>query len=135
MGVEDEPVGGRPAVIEVRVLPWRPRGRVMNHGIDLSPLSDMADDLIGGVVALVVGILSVLLLLVVLVGVVVVVLELWLVGVVALLLVLARFAGVLPWVVDTGRGTYERYRWLPNAARRVRTLNGTRHAQLRWHWS
>lgn len=130
----DEAMSGT-AVIEVQVLPWRPRRRVPDPGIDLSPLGDAADDLIGGVVAVVVGVLAALVALVVVLGVVVVLLELWVVGVVALLLLLARFAGVLPWVVYTGLGTYERYRWLPNAAARVRELNGSRHARFSWQWS
>ena len=142
-GGRDRPAGtGRPdgsrelprAHIEVRVLPWRPRTRVPDHGIDLSGLSDAADDLVGGVVALVVGVLSALLALVVVLGVVVVLLELWIVGVVALVLLAARFAGLSRWAVFTGSG-YEFHRWLPRAAARVRELNGSRRAAFRWHWS
>ncbi|MBO0921973.1 hypothetical protein J1G42_14190 [Cellulomonas sp. zg-ZUI222] len=130
--VEDRPERP-PAVIEVRLLPWRPRRRMPDPGIDLSGLSGASDDLVGGVVALVVGVLAALLGLIVLAGVVML-LELWLVGAVALLLLLARFVGLLPWAVFTGSG-YEFYRWLPHAAARVRALNGSRHARFRWHWA
>ena len=132
-GAVDAPAGT--AAIEVRLLPWRPRRRIADPGIDLSSLSSAADDLIGGVVALVVTVLAALLALVVVATVVVVLLELWIVGAIALLLLVARFAGLLPWAVHTGGGTYERYRWLPNAAARVRELNGTRHARFRWYWA
>ena len=133
-GLSDGPRELPRAHIEVRVLPWRPRTRVPDHGIDLSGLGDAADDLVGGVVALVVGVLSALLALVVVLGVVVVLLELWIVGVVALVLLAARFAGLSRWAVFTGTG-YEYTRWLPHAAARVRALNGSRHATFRWHWS
>ncbi|MBO3090107.1 hypothetical protein [Cellulomonas dongxiuzhuiae] len=121
------------AVIDVRVLPWRPKRRVKDLGVDLVSLGGGAD-LLGVVVSTVVAIIAALVVLVFLVSLVVVLLELWIVALVALALVLARFAGLLPWVVDTGRGTFERYRWLPHATRRVRELNGGGPARMRWRW-
>lgn len=132
--VADGPRDRVPAHIEVRVLPWRPRTRVPDHGIDLSDAADAADELIGGIVALVLAVVSALLALVVVLGVVVVLLELWIVGVIALVLLALRFTGILRWAVFTGTG-YEYFRWLPHAAARVRELNGSRHAAFRWHWS
>jgi len=122
-----------PAVIDLRVLPWRPKRRVKDLGVDLATLAGGIDGL-GVVVSVIVAIVGTLVLLVFAVSLVVVLLELWIVAVVALALVLARFAGLLPWVVDTGRGTFERYRWLPRATRRVRELNGGGPARMRWRW-
>ena len=122
------------AVIDVRVLPWRPKRRIKDLGVDLAALGGAADDVLGVVISTIVAIVGALVVLVFVVSLAVVLLELWIVALVALALVLARFAGLLPWVVDTGRGTFERYRWLPNATRRVRELNGGGPARMRWRW-
>lgn len=132
--LEDVPVGRPRAVIDVRLLPWRPRARLVDHGIDVPDASSLGDDPISGFITLVLGALSLLLTLVLLLGVVVVLLELWVVGALALLLLVARFTGVVPWTVFTGDG-YERYRWLPHAAARVRALNGSRRAEFSWSWT
>ncbi|SFK12624.1 hypothetical protein [Cellulomonas sp. KH9] len=120
------------AVIDLRVLPWRPRRRYKGPDVDFALFS--GTELLGGVVALVVAVLGAVALLLVVVALALVVLELWIVALVALALLLARFVGLLPWVVDTGRGGYERYRWLPHATRRVRELNGGGPARVRWRW-
>lgn len=122
------------AVVDVRMLPWRPRARVVDAGLDLLPDAPSGDDIISGIIALVVTVVWVLVLLLLLLGVVVVLLELWLVGALALLLLLARFAGVVPWTVFTGDG-FETYRWLPHATARVREINGSRRARFSFSWA
>jgi hypothetical protein len=57
----------------------------------------------------------------------------------ALLLVAARLAGVIPWtigVVDQQVGTqrYEKSRSLVRAIRLVRDINGGRRVPVRWSW-
>lgn len=138
------------ALLEVRVLPWRPRTRVMDpdtfrNGLSPEVLGD-AGDLSGLVVGLVLG-LALWLVLLVAAPVIVLVLaaaflpvEVTAVAVVALLLVVARFAGVIPWtvvVVDVVHGseTRESHRNLLRAVRRIRELNAERRVLVRWAWA
>ena len=143
--------GLQSALLEVRVLPWRPRTRVMDPDRfrdGLAPDLDLVDagDLGGVVVGVVLG-LALWIVLIVAAPVIVLVLaaaflpvEIVVVALLALLLVLARLAGVLPWtvvVVDVVHGTERResYRNLLRAVRRIRELNSDRRVLVRWAWA
>jgi hypothetical protein len=142
--------GTQSALLEVRVLPWRPRTRVMDPDSfrqGLSPdVLGCADDLSGFVVGLVLG-LALWVVLLVAAPVIVLVLaaaflpvEITVVAALAVLLVVARFTGVIPWtvvVIDTLRGTEtrERHRNLLRAVRRIRALNEEQRVLVRWAWA
>jgi hypothetical protein len=135
------------AVLDVRVLPWRPRARVMKASTLREGLSNFdplggADDLHGFVLGL-----AAWLAIIVAAPVVVLVLaavlfsvELPIVVAVAALLVVIRFTGFVPWevlVIDpvSGRERRERHRSLLRAAKAVRGINGDRRVRVRWAWS
>jgi len=133
------------ALLEVRVLPWRPRARVMKP----ETLRDAADPSVIGVDDLSGVVVGLALWLVIIIAAPMVVLllaaglfsvELPVVVVVAVLLPLARFAGLVPWTVVildavTGDERRERYRNLVHALRRIRDLNADRRVAVRWAWT
>ena len=55
-----------------------------------------------------------------------------------LILAIVRFAGIVPWTVAiidaAGTETYETYRNLVHAVRRIRAINKDRHVSVRWAW-
>lgn len=66
--------------------------------------------------------------------------ELPLVAAVAVILVVVRFAGLIPWqvlIVDrvTGEERRERYRSLWGALRRISAVNSDRRIKVRWAWT
>ena len=143
--------GLQSALLEVRVLPWRPRTRVMDPDRfrdGLTPDFDLVDagDLGGVVVGLVLG-LALWIVLVLAAPLIVLGLaaaflpvEIAAVALLALLLVVARLLGVVPWtvlVVDVVQGAEEResYRNLLRAVRRVREVNHDRRVLVRWAWA
>jgi hypothetical protein len=131
------------AVLDVRVLPWRPRARVMKPSTlreNADPLVVM-DDLQGVVLGLalwlVIIVAAPLVVLVLAVGLLSV--ELPLVIALGLFLLVIRFTGLLPWavvIVDpvTGHERRESYRSLWRAARRIRSVNSDRRVKVRWAW-
>lgn len=133
-------------MLEVRVLPWRPRARVMNPkdlrdgALDNVPL-DGADDPAG--IVLVFGIwLAIIVaapLMVLLIAGALLSIEVPLVLLLAVLLLLARFTGVIPWTVSVadavaGAERKETYRSIVRARRRVREINGKPRVPVRWSW-
>lgn len=130
------------ATIEIRVLPWRPRRRRIELDPNGSPdLLDAVDDPVGVLIGI--GVVVLLYVAAPLLGVVLAILllpvEVWVALVLGVLLLLARFTGVIPWTVaytdDDGVLTRERFRFLPSAARRVRELTGDAGPRVRWHWA
>jgi hypothetical protein len=133
------------ALLEVRMLPWRPRARVMKPSTFRDFISDpmlVGDDIAG----IAIGIGAWLLLLIAAPLVVLVLaaallsVELPLVLAVAALLLVARFAGVIPWtvlIVDplTGAETRESYRNGLRALRRIREVNSDQRITVRWAWT
>ena len=132
------------ALLDVRVLPWRPRARVMKPATlreHADPLV-AADDL-GGVVLS----LALWLLIIVAAPVIVLVLaagllsvELPIVLALGLILLVVRFAGLLPWtvvIVDrlSGDERVESYRALWRAVGRIREINHDRRVEVRWAWA
>lgn len=132
------------AVLDVRILPWHPRARVMKPDT-LREIADpftLVDDIqgliIGLVLWLVVIIAAPVIVLVLAAGLLSV--ELPIVLAVGLLLLLIRFTGVLPWtvlIIDqvTGEGRRESYRNLWRAVRRIRSVNGDQRVKVRWSWT
>jgi len=134
------------AFLEVRLFPWRLRPRVMEakklrDGTD--PFSGIAafDDLAGVVfgLALWIAVLIAAPLIVLVLAALLFSIELPLLIVIALLLVIARVIGVIPWVVGvvdqrTGLARYERTRSLFRAVRLVHEVNGEHGVPVRWHW-
>ena len=134
------------ALLEVRLLPWRPQPRVMKAStlretVDLDQLGGV-DDIAGLVLVLALW-LTILLAAPVLVIVLAALLfsvELPLLIGIGLLLALARFAGLVPWTVlivnkVTGDERRESTRNVLRAVRRVREVNGERRVLVRWAWS
>ena len=133
------------ALLEVRVLPWRPRARVMSP----ETLREAADPTVIGFDDLSGVVIGLALWLVIIIAAPVVVLllavglfsvELPVVVMLAGLLLVARFAGLLPWTVVvldavTGGERRETYRNLLRALRRIRELNADRRVAVRWAWT
>jgi hypothetical protein len=134
------------ALLDVRVLPWRVRPRIMGTATfrrqvrRVDPTSG-SDDVVGAIMGLVLW-LAVLaaapLLVLVLAGLLLSV-ELPILVIVALLLVGIRFAGLIPWtvvVIDrlTGVERTVRTRNFLRAVRRIQTVNGQRRVSVRWRW-
>lgn len=142
--LEPPAVAGTPApavpgaFLDVRLLPWRPRLRHIDPEAVRSnaDLTAWSDDLAGFALSVVLSV--VIFVAAPLVAVVLAVLflpvEVWLVVTLGVLVVVARFAGVIPWAVVTPDGV-ERYRFLPAALRRVRELDPARRVRVRWHWA
>ncbi|WP_029289153.1 hypothetical protein [Cellulomonas sp. HZM] len=130
------------AFLEVRLLPWRPRARVMKPDTLRDAAFDVpvVDDLSGLVISVVMSVLMLVAapVIVVVLAIVLLPLELWFVVVLGLLVVVARFAGVIPWTVMVVEGDdeeAERFRWLPSALARVRECNGDRRVRVVWKWA
>lgn len=131
------------ALIDVRVLPWRPRARVMEPDtlrVNVDPFSAF-DDLQGVVVGLVLWLVVIIaapvIVLVLAAGLFSV--EVPIVVALGVLLLMIRFTGLMPWqvlILDqiTGAERRESYRNLWRAARRVRSLNSDRRVKVRWAW-
>lgn len=140
------------AVLDVRLLPWRPRLRVMKPdtmregALEFGDASTMADSIEGFVFGLLFSILFIVFVLVAAPVLVFVLagllfsLELPLIILLGVVLPAARFLGVIPWsvlILDpvTGEETAERYRLVWNAVRRVREVNHDRRVRVRWAWA
>lgn len=134
-------------MLEVRVLPWRPRARVMRAStlreMVTSPDALMGADGIAGIVvglALCVGVFVAAPLVVLLLAAVLLPFELTALLAVAGPLLVARFCGVMPWTVltvdpGTGEEARSRHRTLWGAVRRVRATSGRGRVAVRWSWA
>ena len=142
--------GHQSAVIDVRLLPWRPRLRVMKPDTLRDGSSDLldlsGDDLEGVVFSLVVSIVMIVVVLVaapvivVLLAVLLFSVELPVLLLLGVIIPAARFLGVIPWTVlvlepTSGAGDRERYRLVWDAVRRVRAVNHDRRVRVRWAWA
>lgn len=132
------------ALLDVRVLPWRPRARVMSADTlrDCSDPFIGLDDLSGLVVGLVLWLAIIVaapvLVLVLAAGLFSI--ELPVVLALGAVLLVVRFTGLMPWtvvIVDqvTGEERRETYRNLWRAVRRIRAVNSDRRVDVRWAWS
>ena len=131
------------ALLDVRVLPWRPRARVMKPDT-LRETADPcipADDIAGVVLGLALWLLIILaaplIVLVLAAGLLSV--ELPIVLALGLILLVVRFTGLLPWTVlivhqVSGEERRESYRALWRAVRRIRAINHDRRVKVRWAW-
>jgi len=134
----------KPAALEIRVLPWRPRRRKF----DSSDLADGAGDVLDIVdddtgIGLVIGLVATVVLLVfapvtaVVLSILFLPVEAGIVLVVGALLLIARFTGVIPWhvlMLTPVGDEYETLRLLHRAVRRVRELNGGGRPPVVWRW-
>lgn len=132
------------ALLDVRVLPWRPRARVMKPDTlrdNAEPFLDFGD--LSGVVLGIVLWIAILILAPLIVLVLAVLLfsvELPIVLALAVILLVVRFTGLMPWtvvVVNTvnGEEQTERYRLLWRAVARIRAVNADRRVKVRWAWA
>lgn len=132
------------ALLDVRVMPWRPRARVMSAEAlrDNAGSLTSVDDLSGVVLSLALWLLVIvaapLIVLVLAVGLLSV--ELPLALALGLVLVVVRFTGLLPWTVMiinevSGDERCETYRNLWTALRRIRGVNGDSRVKVRWAWA
>lgn len=131
------------ALLDVRVLPWRPRARVMkpetlrDNADPFMAVDDLQGVVLGLALWLVIIIAAPLIVLVLAAGLLSI--ELPIVLALGLILLVVRFTGLLPWmvvIVDqvTGDERRETYRNLWRAARRIRTVNSDRRVKVRWAW-
>jgi hypothetical protein len=131
------------ALIEVRVFPWRPRARVMKASTprDLALNADPVNvDYISGCVVVLGVWLAILIaapLVVLLLAGALFSVELPLPIGFGVLLILWRFAGLMPWRIVilnqlSGEERIETTRSLTRAIRRVREINGERRVYARW---
>ena len=131
------------ALLDVRVLPWRPRARVTkpetlrDNADPFMAIDDLEGVVLGLALWLVIIIAAPLIVLVLAAGLLSV--ELPIVIALGLILLVVRFAGLLPWtvvIVDqvTGDEQRESYRNLLLAARRIRAVNSDRRVKVRWAW-
>lgn len=132
------------AVLDVRVLPWRPRARVMRPDTlrDGADVLDVVDGLEGLVVGLVlwVAVMIAAPVIVLVLAVALLTVEVPLAIALAVLLVVVRVTGVLPWkvlVVDhvTGAERLETYRAPWRAVHRIREINHDRRVKVHWSWA
>ncbi len=135
------------ALLEVRVLPWRPRTRALEPARVRELASDGdpflgVDDITGVAITLAVWLAIVVAapLVVLVLAAALLSVELPVVVALAVLLLLARFTGVIPWtvvVVDrvTGAERREHHRSLVRAVRRIRAVNADRRVVVRWAWA
>jgi hypothetical protein len=132
------------ALLDVRLLPWGPRTRVMKpstlreNADPLMAADDVAGILVGLALWLVVLVAAPLVVLVLAAGLLSV--ELPVVLALGVVLMAVRFTGLMPWtvvIVDkvTGAERRETYRNLWRAARRIRAINGDRRVKIRWSWA
>jgi hypothetical protein len=133
------------AAIEIRVLPWRPRRRKIDPEVirdGATDVADVVDDLPGlliGLGAMIVCYVAAPLIAIVL-AILLIPAELGIVLALAVLLLLARFVGLIPWTVvvvepEAPEDRREQYRLLHRAVNRVRELNGGGRPQVHWHWA
>lgn len=135
------------ALIEVRVFPWRLRTRVMKASsfrdklsyVDPTIGADCLTGIVLGLAAWLAVFLAAPLLMLVLAGLLFSV-ELPILAFVGGVVLLARFAGVVPWtvvVVNRVDGAERRYstRNFLRAIRRVRDVNAGGGIVVRWAWS
>jgi hypothetical protein len=133
------------AALEIRVLPWRPRRRKIDPEVirdGATDVADVVDDLPGlliGIVAMILCYVAAPLVAIVL-AILLIPAELGIVMALAVLLLLARFVGLIPWTVvvvepEAPEDRREQYRLLHRAVNRVRELNGGGRPQVHWHWA
>lgn len=140
---------GEAALLDVRVLPWRPRARVMDPDLLREGAGDFAlvgDDVAGLVLGLALS-LVLWLAIVIAAPLLVFVLAAGLFSIelpvavgVAVILAVARFAGLIPWTVvildpSTGDERRESYRSIWRATNRIRGINADRRVAVRWAWA
>lgn len=134
------------AMLDVRLLPWRPRRRVMDNDTlrDIDPVEMGAStgEISGFVIGLAVWVLFLVAapLIAVFLAVALLAVELPLAIGVALVLMVIRFAGIVPWqvvIIDqvTGTEQIESYRNLLRAVSRIRSVNHDRRVRVRWAWA
>lgn len=132
------------ALLDVRVLPWRPRARVMKPDTlrDTADPFMAVDDLQGVILGLALWLVIIIAapLIVLLLAAGLLSIELPIVVALGLLLLMIRFTGLLPWMVViidqvTGEERRETYRNLWRAARRIRSVNSDRRVKVRCAWS
>jgi hypothetical protein len=134
------------AMIEVRLLPWRLKARVMKpeHVRDAAGYIDPSnvDDVTGLVVVLAVwlGIVLAAPLIVLILAGLLFAIEAPILLALGVLYLVARFAGLMPWTVltvekRTGQERRETTRNLLHAVRRVRDINRDRRVLVRWAFS
>ena len=131
------------ALLDVRVLPWRPRARVMKPDTlrdNSDPFFDF-DGIEGFVIGIALWLLIIIAapLIVLVLAVLLFSVELPIVIVLAVVLVVVRFTGLVPWTVVivnavSGEETTERYRLLWRAIGRIRAVNSDRRVKVRWAW-
>ena len=133
-----------PALLDVRVLPWRPRARVMSAdtlrdiGDPFMLVDDLSGLLVGLALWLAIIIAAPLVVLVLAAGLFSI--ELPVLLALGAVLLVVRFTGLMPWtvvIVDrvTGEERRETYRNLWRAVRRIRAVNSDRRVNVRWAWS
>jgi len=131
------------ALLDVRVLPWRPRARVMKadtlreNADPFIAADDLSGVLLGLALWLVIIIAAPVIVLLLAAGLFSV--ELPIVVGLALLLGVARFTGLIPWTVVildrvTGDERRESYRSPWRAVARIRGVNADRRVKVRWAW-
>lgn len=132
------------AVIDVRLLPWRPRQRRLDPALvreHAGSVTDLADDLTSLLLTVGVWIAIVVAapLLVVLLALALLPVELLVVVIIGVAILVVRLAGIVPWTVRitdrNGAATSESYRSLPGAIRRVRTVNTDRRIPVTFRWT
>lgn len=132
------------AFLDVRVFPWKLRMRKMDPDTlrDMDPLSGGFDDVAGFFIglALWVFILVAAPLLVIVLAVLLFSVELPIVIAIAVLLLVIRFAGIVPWTVVArnninGEESSESFRNIFHAVRRIREVNGDMKVHVRWSWN
>ena len=132
------------ALLDVRVLPWRPRARVMQadtlreNADPFVAVDDLAGVVLGLALWLAIIIAAPLIVLVLAAGLFSV--ELPIVVAVAVLLGAARFTGLIPWTVVihdpiTGDERRESYRSIWREVARIRGINSDRRVKVRWAWA
>lgn len=135
----------RPAALEIRALPWRPRRRKIDPNDvreGAGDVLDLADGDESGVV-IVIGLLVTILAFVfapvaaVVLSIVFLPVEAGLVLLLGAIILVARFSGVIPWtvlVLTVDGEEHQRFRLLHRAVRRVRELNGGGRPPVVWRW-
>ena len=132
------------AVLDMRFLPWRPRARVMKADDLRNSVGniDLGNDLSGVVVGLALTLLILfaapVVVLVIAAGLFTV--ELPIVALLAVLLLIARFTGIIPWTVlivnsATGEERRESYRTIWRATSRIKEINPDSRVKVRWAWA
>jgi hypothetical protein len=132
------------AVIDVHLLPWRPRQRRIDPALvreNAHEVLNVADD--PASLLLSVGVWIALVLaapaLVILIAVAFFPVELAIAMFIAIAILIVRFAGIVPWTVriadHTGDVNTESYRNVLNAIARVRGVNQDRRIAVEFSWA